>query len=177
MGRKAMTPEQREAMRRRILNAARAQFLETGIDGVSMRGVAAKTGVSSMTLYLYYENRQDLVNHLLMEGFEQLLWEVRDAIATSSKTNALENYRDAYTTFALNSPEFYKAMFRYIDKLEPSPLEEHITLLTPHLINEHEAWGLLVTLHGAAMFALAGVIQESEAQEVGKTYLSLTPAA
>ena len=67
MGRKPMT-ESSAKMRARILEAARTRFLEEGLDG-SDAVIASLVGVSSMTLYLYYESRQDIVRHIVLEGF------------------------------------------------------------------------------------------------------------
>lgn len=171
-----MTPEQREAMRRRILDAARARFLETGLDGLSMRGIASKVGVSSMTLYLYYDGRQDIVRHIVAEGFDQLNWELRDAAETASPNNKLPCLCEAYLTFALQNPAYYEAMYRYLaDKGDaPDDLLDDLQTEPRRVIAEivgddMKATALWSALHGLAMLAIGGqVTGDDSAGEISK---------
>lgn len=171
-----MTPEQRAAMRRRILDAARIRFLETGLDGLSMRGIASKVGVSSMTLYLYYDGRQDIVRHIVAEGFEQLNWELRDAAVTASDANKLPSVCEAYLSFALQNSSYYQAMYRYLadrgegpDELLDEALEEPRRVITELLGDPLRSTALWSALHGLAMLAIGGqVAAAGSAEEVSR---------
>lgn len=58
----------RKAFRRpEILAAARTLIEEEGAAAVSMARIAKAAGVSEATVYKYFENKQDLVNHILDE--------------------------------------------------------------------------------------------------------------
>ncbi len=46
--------------RRQILSGAREVFLERGFDGASMGDIARAAGVSKGTLYVYFQNKEDL---------------------------------------------------------------------------------------------------------------------
>jgi AcrR family transcriptional regulator len=48
------------AKRRQILNGARAVFLSQGFDAASMGEIARAAGVSKGTLYVYFENKEEL---------------------------------------------------------------------------------------------------------------------
>ena len=48
------------AKRRQILNGAREVFLAMGFDAASMGEIARKAGVSKGTLYVYFENKEQL---------------------------------------------------------------------------------------------------------------------
>ena len=115
MGRKPMTAEQREKMRSRILDAARYKFLAEGIEGLSMRGIANRVGVSSMTLYLYYESRDDIVRHIVLEGFQLLNERLSKAILLGGTDEKLEKFCRAYLGFAQDQSGYYAAMFSYSD--------------------------------------------------------------
>lgn len=114
MGRRPMTHDQRAKMRARILEAARERFLEEGLDGLSMRGIASKVGVSSMTLYLYYESRQDIIRHITVEGFKQLNAEIDKAAKASKPADKIKQVADAYIKWALANHRFYGAMYNYV---------------------------------------------------------------
>ena len=49
------------ARKRRIMEAGFRLFLEKGIDAVTMSEIAAASGVSRASLYLYYSTKVDLV--------------------------------------------------------------------------------------------------------------------
>lgn len=172
MGRKPMTPEQRAKMRSRILDAARDRFLEGGLDGLSMRGIASKVGVSSMTLYLYYESRTDIVRHIVAEGFGLLNEALQHASASGAAADRVKKFGDAYIKFALDNPRYYAAMFRYLsdhdaggeDELIAGPSDGPVQTLKDIMAAaglgdaeaEKRAAALWCSLHGLAMLAIGG---------------------
>ena len=64
MPRPKLTKEQYDAMRERILDAARGLLFEEGPEGITIRAVAARLGVSPMTLYTYYDSHAALLSAL-----------------------------------------------------------------------------------------------------------------
>jgi AcrR family transcriptional regulator len=117
-----MTHDQRAKMRARILEAARERFLDEGLDGLSMRGIASKVGVSSMTLYLYYESRQDIVRHITIDGFKQLNAAVEKAFEGAKPADKLRTLATAYLDWALENKRWYAAMYNYIaDEMAEAP--------------------------------------------------------
>lgn len=173
MGRKPMTPEQREKMRSRILNAARERFLEHGLDGLSMRGIAAKVGVSSMTLYLYYDSRQDIVRHIVAEGFGLLNHALEEEAAGDPETR-IHRMSQAYSNFARQNPGYYGAMFRYLaatpelcDLVSASSsrpveyLERAIRECRGPEEAAQRATAMWCALHGLAQLEIAGQVQST----------------
>jgi AcrR family transcriptional regulator len=55
------------AKRRQILDGARAVFLSQGFDGTSMGEIARAAGVSKGTLYVYFENKEQLFEAIVHE--------------------------------------------------------------------------------------------------------------
>jgi AcrR family transcriptional regulator len=53
--------------RRQILDGARAVILASGFDAASMNEVARAAGVSKGTLYVYFQNKEDLFEALIVE--------------------------------------------------------------------------------------------------------------
>lgn len=65
--------EQREALNRKlILDAAEEAFAERGYDGASLRDIAARAGFSSAALYLFFENKEDLYNKMLLRRADEI---------------------------------------------------------------------------------------------------------
>ncbi len=174
MGRKPMTAEQRAHMRSRILDAARERFLEGGLDGLSMRGIASKVGVSSMTLYLYYDSRQDIIRHIVAEGFALLNGVLASSIKSTPAADRIEEFGSSYVQFAADNPRYYAAMFQYLadsraegadaDAMLVEPSGEALTMLAAVVTDvsgepdgaEKRAATIWCALHGLAMLTIGG---------------------
>ena len=55
------------AKRRQIIDGARAIFLEQGFDAASMNDIARAAGVSKGTLYVYFQNKEQLFQAICSE--------------------------------------------------------------------------------------------------------------
>jgi len=69
-----------ERMRTDLLQAAMNLFEQGGVEAVSVRGVAARVGVSAMAPYRYFANRADLLNGLWQQVMELLYTHLQEAI-------------------------------------------------------------------------------------------------
>lgn len=65
----------------RIVAAARTRFLESGVDGASLRGIAADAGTSIGMVYYYFPTKDDLFFAVVEQLYEKLLSDVEKAIA------------------------------------------------------------------------------------------------
>jgi AcrR family transcriptional regulator len=65
----------------RILTAARARFLSDGVDGASLRGIAADAGTSIGMVYYYFPTKDDLFFGVVEELYQKLLKDIELAIA------------------------------------------------------------------------------------------------
>lgn len=98
--------------RERLCEAAERLFAERGIEAVTMRQLAAELGVSPMTPYRYFEDKDDILAAVRAQGFSRFA----DALETAAKTTSdpVERSRvmgEAYLGFALEHPHTYKLMF------------------------------------------------------------------
>ena len=112
MGPKQRRERQKESLRQEILDAARDLFIEEGYENVSMRRIAEKIEYSPTTIYLYFEDKADLLFHLCEETFaklastaEELLGDHDDPIQTVRKIGR------AYVDFGLKHPNHYRVTF------------------------------------------------------------------
>jgi AcrR family transcriptional regulator len=64
---------QKQALRERILDAARRIVIREGFAALSMRKIADAIEYSPATLYLHFESRDEIARALCAEGYEQLL--------------------------------------------------------------------------------------------------------
>jgi AcrR family transcriptional regulator len=104
--------QQKEALRRAILDAAGDLFLKHGYEGFSLRQVAEKVGYSPTTLYLYFENKDELLFEVVLEGFETFGQRLQAAYEGERDPLArLEAIGRAYLRFGLEHPVHYRLMF------------------------------------------------------------------
>lgn len=97
--------------RTRILDAARALFLEGGAEAVTMRSVAERVGVTATALYRHFESKDALLRAVLDAGFQSFGGYLYRALQGADATERLRLSGQAYLDFALEQPEFYRTIF------------------------------------------------------------------
>jgi AcrR family transcriptional regulator len=108
----ARREQQKLELRERILEAASELFLEHGYSGFSLRQVAEKIGYSPTTVYLYFENKDDLLFEVSLEGFEKFRQTLEAAYArTTDPVERLTEMGRAYIAFGIAYPAHYRLMF------------------------------------------------------------------
>lgn len=109
-------------LRADILTAARALLDETGNDeGVTLRAVARRVGISAPSIYSHFPGRQALLLALVQESFEELRGQLQAAASDAASAGSLVSHADpvarlhavctAYLDFAAARPQHYRLMF------------------------------------------------------------------
>src|SRR4030095_1516509 len=94
--------QQKEDLRRIILDAAGELFLERGYEGFSMRRVAERIGYSATTIYRYYEGKDDLLFAVVNEGFSEFARQLMEAADGAGRPlKRIEALWHAYARFGL----------------------------------------------------------------------------
>lgn len=112
MAKKAISIEAKDSLRQEIMDAARELFVSEGFDRVSMRKIAAKTNYSPTTIYLYFDDKADLLRQICERTFRHLAESV-SRISGSSK-DPIEKLRlglSEYIRFGLAHPDEYELVF------------------------------------------------------------------
>jgi AcrR family transcriptional regulator len=112
---------EREEVRKKILDAARELFSAEGYEKVTMRRVAEAIEYSPTTIYLHFEDKDDLVRALCHQDFGHLLEAMQKAPAPADPIETIRQLGRAYVAFALRSPNQYRFMF-----MTPVAKEEHL---------------------------------------------------
>lgn len=108
----------REKVRRRreILDAARCEFFDRGFHRPTVDDVAARAEVSKGTIYLYFESKEEILAHLLLEGLALLLKDMeasRTAASSSSAETALQDLAKAYLHFCQSHPQYFRLIMAF----------------------------------------------------------------
>jgi AcrR family transcriptional regulator len=96
--------------REKILAAARKAFERHGLEGLSLREVAAKVGITPMAIYRHFDSKEALVDALVLDALEE--WSARVAALPAADGIAkLEQLSEAFLDFALREPRRFEAAF------------------------------------------------------------------
>lgn len=111
MGISERKERERAEMRRRIVDAAMRMFVEEGYDKVSIRNIADKIEYSPATIYLYYKDKDELMNDVQEEAFAALAQTLIDKVTHKDTFRRMEQLADTYIQFAMENPQLYELMF------------------------------------------------------------------
>jgi AcrR family transcriptional regulator len=117
--------KEREAVRTKILDAARELFATQGFEAVSMRKIAERIDYTATAIYTHFKDKEALLNELCDTDFRSL----RMAFARIGKiADPIERLRalgEAYVGFAASHPNHYRLMFLTVHP-ERDPSESQI---------------------------------------------------
>lgn len=170
--------------RERLCQAAERLFAEKGPDAVTMRQLAAELGVSPMTPYRYFRDKDDILAAVRTNGFNQFAaaLEQARAKATGARSKGAA-VGEAYVDFAFEHPHTYKLMF---DLNQPHEVDypelvdaarrarETMSAYVKDLVAEGvlagdpEQIGVMfwAAAHGAVVLELAGKLPAGAAREL-----------
>lgn len=132
-----------------LLDEAVGVLRESGVDGLSLRDLARRAGVSHGAPRSHFVDRQALLDALAEAGFERLTTAVRRALdGSGGRPERLHRVARAYVDFAVDDAALMELMFQAKATTKPEAV--------------HEAAGtLFATLDGA----LGSTAPESAADE------------
>lgn len=118
-----------------IFNATIELINEQGLAEISMSKIAKKAKVSASTIYVYFENKEDLLNKLFLNVKRKMSLEIFNNFDDSTPLQkAFETSLRKFIHFILANKDY----FLFIEQFQNSPLlhkisrEESIELFEPH---------------------------------------------
>jgi AcrR family transcriptional regulator len=193
---KALSENETEAFRTRICQAAAKLFVDEGPAAVTMRRLATELGCGTMTLYGYFDNKEEIITAVRTRGMHALSEALENALDTKGDgRERSRSVRDAYIDFARTNTATYRLMFEYpeTDRNDPAYRQAHarmwrrIAADMQVMIDEgfidadpailgHQVWA---ALHGAVMLEIAGLLPDGfdAATLHARTFVALMDAA
>lgn len=96
--------------REKILAAARKAFDRKGLEGLSLREVAAKVGITPMAIYRHFASKEALIDALVLDALDE--WSARvQALPAVAGLAKIEQMGEAFLDFALREPRRFEAAF------------------------------------------------------------------
>ena len=78
--------EPKSVHRENIAAAASALFMEKGITATSMNDIAKVAGYSKATLYVYFENKEEIIGFLVLDSMKKLCSYITSALERQEET-------------------------------------------------------------------------------------------
>jgi len=109
---------EREKAQRRddILRAAKDVFFTRGFHTATVDDVAAEAEVSKGTVYVYFDTKETILAHLLLDGLDALVADLETAYAIDEVLDAgtrLRRIAIAYLQFFQTSPDYYRLIMAF----------------------------------------------------------------
>jgi AcrR family transcriptional regulator len=145
MGKGERRQREQQALRKRILDAARELFVEAGYDAVTMRRIAEKIDYSPTAIYLHFQDKGTLIQELCTEDFRSLAQCFTAIAAQPDPLARIRAIGRAFLDFGLNHPNQYRMMFMTPHPPVPASARQ----IEPGNLQE-DAWGILVASVGEA---------------------------
>jgi AcrR family transcriptional regulator len=111
MGTSERRDRDRQEMRKLIVDAATQILLDEGIDQVSIRRIADRIEYSPGTIYLYFEDKDDILYESHLDAFSAFLDAENTVLGIQDPLERLHALGRVYVDFALNNPRKYDLMF------------------------------------------------------------------
>jgi AcrR family transcriptional regulator len=107
-----LSPSEIEDFRDKLCDAALQIFAEKGVEGLTMREVAGRLGVSPMTPYRYFKDKDAILAAVRARAFTQFAETMERAERKGNTAVDRSNAAgEAYIRFALKHREAYRLMF------------------------------------------------------------------
>jgi AcrR family transcriptional regulator len=164
----------KENLRRAILDAARELFGTEEYQAVSLRRIAEKIEYSPAAIYLHFQDKKEILFHLIEEGFAMLSARL-EALQVADPVERLRQGAPVYLDFAFTQPHYYRLMFQlenkelgelmsqcataeralnFIRRAVTEAMENgQFATTSPEPVVSHTVWA---SLHGAASLVLTG---------------------
>jgi len=171
-------------LRRALLDEALATIRADGVDGLTLREIGARLGVSRTALYRHFADKRALLAAVATEGFRTLRQQLVAAWEEGGKGRAaFESMGVAYVGFAVANPPHYRVMFGgFVDPKASEPelateaagafqaLVDALASLQRDAIMRDEdtvtmARFVWAVVHGVAMLGIDGQLREPGAAE------------
>src|SRR6187551_675006 len=111
-GRKRVRPYHHGNLRRALLDEAVTTIRAEGVDGLTLREIGARLGVSRTALYRHFADKRALLGAVATEGFRTLRQQLVTAWEEGGREHAaFEAMGVAYVRFAVANPSHYRVMF------------------------------------------------------------------
>jgi AcrR family transcriptional regulator len=114
-----------------VVDAARELLMSEGLNGLSLRRLAARLEVTAAALYAYVDNKRDLLEAVIEVEFERLIEDFRRYEQSGGDPIAqMCGMSWAYVRYARENPRVFRTMFLFRAQLSAEPIGDDFAMAT-----------------------------------------------
>lgn len=177
-------------LRKILLKTTREIIEEKGVERISIREIAHRTGVSPMALYRHFPDKEALLVAIAEQGFIELRDALKKADSHAPQGEALKAQAITYVTFASQHRSLFRLMFGPVTATNPRAEQEEgdnaYHVLARRIVkdvggqdSEHLTIGYWALVHGLATLIIDNRIPNIGNQQIGnfaeKVIISMLP--
>ncbi len=167
------------SLRRKIITASLELGTAAGEEGVTMRGIASKLGVSATALYQHFEGKAAILREIRLYGVDQLWAALAPAREIEDPRGRAVGMGERYVEFAISNPWLYVVLTQH-DQIDWAQLDpEEVLRMTRPLVLVREtladgkergmwadldvelgAFRMWAAMHGMCSLMISGRISE-----------------
>jgi AcrR family transcriptional regulator len=157
--------KEKEDRKERILAAARDVFFEVGIRHATVDAIALRAEVAKGTVYLYFETKETILAHLLLEGLDTL----SEYLATAFDQGAEQDGAARLRRLAADYYEFYLRetdYFRLMMAFDRGHFQDTVSAEVYEMILLRSLRGLRWVIDATQQTMDEGIIRTGDARQV-----------
>ena len=132
MGISERKKREKAKMQRLILETSNSLFLKGGLEQISIRKIADHIEYSPATIYLYFKDKDEIVNSLRDKYYNEFIKKLEEYSFIKDQFGRLKNLSNSWIDYAVSQPERYSLLFRCYDQTADNRIIEY---LRPIIIN------------------------------------------
>lgn len=140
MGSKERRDRERQDTRERILDAARALFVERGIEATTMRAIAERLEYTAPAIYHHFADKDALIRELVLTDMRRLGAAFARVERIGDPVERMRRLGLTYVRFGLEYPQHYRLLFMTPDAKQGLEEEIHCEM---ELVPEQDAYRIL----------------------------------
>ncbi len=143
MGISERKAKEKEHLKALILEGAKKLFLEKGIEQTTIRSIAKSIDYSVGTVYVYYKDKNSILNDLHKMGFIEMGKQISPLFHVCDPIERLKALGKVYINFALENPDMYDLMFLMnapIEFLEENIKKDALKESEEHNLLNQQEW-------------------------------------
>jgi AcrR family transcriptional regulator len=152
-------------MRKLILDTANALFSKGGLENISIRKIADKIEYSPATIYLYFKDKDEIINSLRDASINDFLQKLEEYSFIKDHFGRLKNLSNSWVDFAISYPQKYNLLLNQNEKIEEDKIFTYLSEILFKTISDNriqrmpvkEATTIVISfLHGLSQMFMKG---------------------
>ena len=135
---------EREQRRQQIMQAGSDLFLAQGFSNTTMEQIANQVEISRGTLYLYFENKDDLIINIIIEAMNVFINLMKENIKPEDNTEKqLQSIGNSYLAFH----DKYRSYFKLMNFMDNEKLHKEVNIQSKQIFEKsEEIWTIIVNI-------------------------------